>query len=78
MLELVFVKELFSIMKILLGFCSSFGKLYSNEADGKAVGKLQLSLIMYISWSSTAGIIINAISLNGHVCSILSKDASTL
>lgn len=76
--KLVLKKKNALYQKVLLGFCHSFGKLYSNEADGKAVGKLQLSLIMYISWSSTAGIIINAINLNVYVCSILSKDAFTL
>lgn len=64
-----------SVEKILTSKSRStlfkFWKLYSNEADGKAVGKLQLPLIMYICWISTAGIIINVISLIRHVCTIL-------
>lgn len=46
-------------------------KLYFNKADGKAVGKLQLPLIMYICCISTAGTTINIISLIRNVCSIL-------
>lgn len=61
-------KILTSKVKILF---LRFWKLYFNKADGKAVGKLQPPLIMYICWISTAGITINVISLIRNVSSIL-------